>query len=74
MNEVRFTLESARFVLSLTFNQRTQDRVQELLTRNEEGQIPAAEREELGQLVKANTYLATLQSKARLILKKAWHS
>ena len=47
-DEDQFTAESARFILSLTFNQETQDRVHELLDKNQEGQITAAEKEELG--------------------------
>jgi len=69
--EKHFTLESARFVLSLTFSEEAQRRVHELLTRNQEGRISAAENEDLDHLVKANTHLSTLQSKARLFLKKA---
>jgi hypothetical protein len=67
----RFTLESARFVLSLTFAEEAQRRVHELLTKNQERRISAIEQEDLDHLVKAGTYLATLQSKARLFLKKA---
>jgi hypothetical protein len=64
-----FTLESARFVLSLTFSEKAQRRVHELLTKNQERRISANERQDLDYLVKANTHLATLQSKARLFLK-----
>lgn len=73
-DEGRFTVESARFLLSLTFDQETQDRAQELMDKNSEGQLTAAEKEELEQIVNANTYLGILQSKARLFLKKAGRS
>jgi hypothetical protein len=65
-----FTVESARFILSLTFSQQTQDRAQELMDKNNEGQISPSEKRELSQLVQADTYLATLQSKARLFMKE----
>jgi hypothetical protein len=66
----RFTLESARFVLSLAFSDEAERRVHDLLTKNQEGRISPAEKEDLEHLVKANTHLSTLQSKARLFLKK----
>jgi hypothetical protein len=69
--ENRFTLESARFILSLTFNEEAERRVHELLTKNPEGRISPDEKEDLDYLVKANTHLSTLQSRARLFLKKA---
>jgi hypothetical protein len=67
----QFTVESARFILSLTFTQETQDRVHELLDKNSEGQITAAEKEWLEQIVRGELRLATLQSRARLFLKTA---
>jgi hypothetical protein len=69
-----FTGESARFILSLTFTQETKDRLEELLTKNEEGQISPAEKVEVEQLVRAGTYLATLKSTARLFMKRAGHA
>jgi hypothetical protein len=69
-----FTGESARFVLSLTFTQEVQDRAEELMTKNNEGEILPTEKQELEQLVRADLYLATLQSKARLFLKRAGHA
>ena len=64
----RFTLESARFVLSLAFSDEAERRVHDLLLKNQEGRISPAEKEDLEHLVKANTHLSTLQSKARLFL------
>jgi hypothetical protein len=68
------TLESARFLLSLTLTQETQGRAQELMTKDNAGEILPAETEELGQLVRAGDYLAILQSKARLFMKRAGHA
>jgi hypothetical protein len=67
----RFTLESARFVLSLTFSEEAQRRVHELLKKNQEGRISPDEKEDLDHFIKANTHLSTLQSKARVFLKKS---
>lgn len=61
-----FTKESARFVLSLTFTQETQDRVHQLLNKNSEDLISSAEKEELEEMVNANTYLGIVQSRAPL--------
>ncbi len=66
-----FTKESARFVLSLTFTQETQDRVHQLLNKNSEDLISSAEKEELEEMVNANTYLGIVQSRARLFLKRS---
>jgi hypothetical protein len=66
-----FTPETARFLTCLTFSDRAQRRLGELLEKNREGRLDPAEAEELDQFVKANTRLATLQSKARLFLKRA---
>jgi hypothetical protein len=69
-----FTLESAQLILSLAFTQETQDRVHELLDKNQEGQITRAEKKELRQMVEAGTHLAILKSKARRFLKDTGHS
>ena len=55
--------ESARFILSLTFSEEAQRRVHELLTKNQEGRISRDQNEDLDHFTKANTHLATLQSK-----------
>jgi hypothetical protein len=70
-DENQFTVESARFVLSLTFTQETQDRVRELLEKNQEEPLTSAEKEELEGILNANTSMGTLQAKARRFLKGA---
>jgi hypothetical protein len=66
-----FTVESARFVLSLTFTQETQDLAHQLMDKNTEGEISPSEKAELERIVNANGYLAIVQSRARLFLKRA---
>jgi hypothetical protein len=73
-DEAHLTVESARFILRLTFTQESQDRIQELMDKNQESQISPSEKEELGQMVRAGTHLATLKAKARRFLKSAGHA
>ncbi len=60
----RFTLESARFVLSLAFSDDAQRRVHEVLTKNQDGRISEDEKENLDHLIKANTHLSRLSPRA----------
>jgi lipase chaperone LimK len=67
----RYTLESARIVLNLTFSEESQRLVHELLKKNQADRISPNEKEDLDHFIKANTHLSTLQSKARVFLKNA---
>ena len=60
----------ARYVLTLGFNAREQERMDELAVQNQDGRLSADAREELMNYVKAGHLLALLHSKARKALKK----
>lgn len=62
--------ELARYVLTLGFGGEDQARMRELAEKNQEGALSTAEREELGNYVKAGHLLALLHSKARKSLKR----
>lgn len=64
----------ARYILTLGFPVRDQERMSELATRNQECALPAAEQEELQNYVKAGHLLALLHSKARKALKRKTRS
>jgi hypothetical protein len=61
----------ARHVLGLGFDQADQDRVADLMSRNNAGRLSEAERAELDEYARVGTFLAILQSQARIALKKA---
>jgi hypothetical protein len=60
----------ARYVLTLGFAKSDQDRMNDLAKRNQDGILPAHDREELQSYVRAGHLLALLQSKARKSLKR----
>ncbi len=60
----------ARYVLTLGFNKRDQERMNELAERNQEGALAVAEREELMTNVRTGHLLAMLHAKARKSLSK----
>jgi hypothetical protein len=65
------SLKAAREVLKLGFEQADHDRVQDLMARNNEGKLSAAELAELKQFAMAANIVAILQSRARMTLKRA---
>jgi hypothetical protein len=66
------TPELARSILGLSFPDEDKARMHELAVKNQEGQISAAELEELDNYIKVGELLAILWSKARQSLKKDW--
>lgn len=58
----------ARYFLTLGFSEREKARAHDLIVRNQEGALSAAEREELFAYGKADGLLSILQSKARRVL------
>jgi hypothetical protein len=60
----------ARYVLTIGFKEADQTRMHDLATRNQEGRLSRAEKEELDNYVKAGHMLALLHSKARKSLNK----
>ena len=65
------TPELARALVNLTADEETQTRYDLLADKNTEGQLTAAEREELESLVRVNTLLGLLKTEARAVLAKA---
>ena len=58
----------ARYILGLGFSERDKARMHELLTRNQDDDLTAAEKEEMHAFGKAGDLLAILKSKARRTL------
>ncbi len=65
------TPELARALVNLAADEETQTRYDLLAEKNTEGQLTAAEREELESLVRVNTLLGVLKTEARAVLAKA---
>lgn len=63
--------DAARAVLRLGFSARQQSRMRELAERNNQGDLTDAEREEMESFRRVGNFLALVQSKARLALKRA---
>jgi hypothetical protein len=61
----------ARYLLELGFSEEDQRRVHELATRNQDGCLSDAEREELLGYAKAGCLLGILHSRARRALRKS---
>ena len=62
------TPEVAKRLVALKADEQVQQRVDELLDRNAEGQITPEEKSELEALVAAGDMISILQAKARLLL------
>ena len=60
----------ARYILKLGFSEQEQARVLDLVRRNRDGSLTAAEIDEMDSYLKAGDMLALLQSKARQFLKR----
>lgn len=61
----------ANAILRWTFRDHAKARMDELATRNSEGTLSQAERQELDAYVHVGQVVAILQAKARLALKRA---
>jgi hypothetical protein len=59
----------AREVLELGFGQADQDRIADLMERNQAGGLPPAEKTELDEFARVGTFLSILQAQARIALK-----
>ncbi len=66
--------EAARSLLKLTFSEDDRKRVSRLLARNQDGRLTADERAELDEYLRADAFLSSLKSKARLLLKRIDHA
>ncbi|MCO5052277.1 MAG: hypothetical protein M9920_08235 [Verrucomicrobiae bacterium] len=65
------SIELARAIVNLTADEEIQSRYDWLAEKNTEGQLTAAEREELESLVRVNTLLGVLKVEAKAVLAKA---
>ncbi len=66
-----FGLETARALAALRVSERTQERVEELANKCNEGQLTPDERVEYEAYVQASTLIGILQTKARRVLAQA---
>jgi len=64
-------IEESFFVLDLGYVEADRERISSLLARNQTSEMTNADRKELEQLINLGTMLDTLQSRARMTLKKA---
>ena len=62
--------ESARAILELRFSESADARMHELLEKNSLGELSDAERAEMESYSRVGNFLALMQAKARLSLKK----
>ena len=65
------SVEQARAILTLRGDDSLQRRIDELATRNNNGELTADELAEYQGYVRANKFIAILQAKARRVLGKA---
>jgi hypothetical protein len=63
--------ESAKAVLSINFTPEDEERMRELMERNNRGTITDRERAEMESYRRVGTFLGIVQAKARLRLKHA---
>jgi hypothetical protein len=63
--------EGARFILDLGIRTRDKKRMCALLTKQQEGRITVAEKDELESYVQADNVLSILKARAILVLKRA---
>jgi hypothetical protein len=69
--KAELTPARARYLLALGFSDEDQPRIQELASKNQEGLLTEAERDELLGFAKAGCLLGILQSRARRALRKS---
>lgn len=60
----------ARKVLKYGFSPADQERIADLMERNQAGLLPPAEKAELDEFTRVGTFLSILQAQARLALKR----
>jgi hypothetical protein len=60
----------ARRVLTYGFSPADQERIADLMERNQAGVLPPAEKAELDEFARVGTFLSILQAQARLALKR----
>ena len=65
------TAESAQRILDIQLDANAQARIQELARGHNAGTLSWEERDEYGTYVQLNTYVRTMKSKARLLLKQS---
>lgn len=65
------TAEQARAILDYRGDASLRQRIEELATRSNEGQLTEVERLEYEGYVRANKFVAVLQAKARKLLQKS---
>jgi len=70
-DQKKLTPSVARHLLKLDFDEPDRLRMQELASRNTEGEITRKELKELDEYVRAGMVLSILQSKARKLLKRS---
>jgi hypothetical protein len=63
--------EAARFLLGLSICEEDRERMLELLTKHQRGEITAAERDDLESYVEADNVLSILRAQVLLALKRA---
>ncbi len=63
--------EGARFILDLGLREQDKKRMLDLLAKQQQGEMPDEEREELESYIQADNLLSILKAKALLALKKA---
>lgn len=63
-------LPVARYLLDLDFGEQDKARMYDLAVRNNQGELSAAEQDELRSYAKAGCLVGILKSKARVALKK----
>lgn len=70
-DQKKLTPSVARYLLKLDFEESDRRRMQELTSKNKEGEISSRELKELDEYVRAGTLLSILQLKARRLLKQS---
>ncbi len=68
-DKTNLSVELARYILTLGFDEEDQNRMTELAQENQEGSLASEEKLELENFVKAGHLVALLHSKARKTLK-----
>jgi|SRR5271157_5670956 len=63
--------EGARFILDLGLREQDKKRMLDLLAKQQQGEMPDEEREELESYIQADNLLSIFKAKALLALKKA---
>lgn len=70
-NQPGLSLEAARSILALRFNETAQAHIRDLLDANNRGVLSGAEQAELEKYLRVGQFLDLLQAKARVSLAQA---